>query len=82
LLLVVAAVGSLIAAWSLYAANRQLAEAERDVQEKLFDSLLAQARGNQTSARPGQRFDSLEALRGAAVVARLARYPCPAGVGG
>jgi WD40 repeat protein len=70
LLLLVVAAGALGASWSLYAANRQLARAERDAQEKLLESLLAQARGNQTSGRAGQRFESLDALGQAAVVAR------------
>jgi WD40 repeat protein len=64
-----------MAAWGLLATNRRLAAAERDAQEKLLASLLAQARGNQTSGRIGQRFESLEALRQAAVVARALHKP-------
>jgi WD40 repeat protein/tRNA A-37 threonylcarbamoyl transferase component Bud32 len=70
LLLVVVAVGSPAATWRLYAMNKGLAKAERDTEENLLVSLLAQARGNQTSARVGQRFESLDALKQAARVAR------------
>jgi WD40 repeat protein/tRNA A-37 threonylcarbamoyl transferase component Bud32 len=70
LLLVVVAAGSSGAAWWLFATNQRLASADRQTQEQLLDSLLAQARGNQTSGRVGQRSESLKALRQAAQVAR------------
>jgi WD40 repeat protein/tRNA A-37 threonylcarbamoyl transferase component Bud32 len=70
LLLLLVTTGSLLAAWRLYAMTVDLKTAERSAEEQLLESLLAQARGNQTSGRPGQRFESLEALRQAARLAR------------
>src|SRR5262249_24877767 len=70
LLLVVVTTGSLAAAWWLSATNQRLASADRQTQEQLLAALLAQARGNQTSGRVGQRFESIKALRQAAQVAR------------
>ena len=56
--------------------NFQLAErqrlraegAERDATEKLWSAYLAQARAGRRSARAGQRFESLEAVRQAAAI--------------
>ena len=44
--------------------------AERDAEQKLFESSVAQARASRWSGRMGQRFRSLEALKEAASLAR------------
>ena len=44
--------------------------AEADSQDKLFESLRAQARAGRLSRRVGERFDSLDALRRAAEIGR------------
>jgi serine/threonine protein kinase/WD40 repeat protein len=50
---------------------RRTADVERDsAKRRLFDARLAQARAGRLSRQPGQRFDSLAALREAAQLAR------------
>jgi WD40 repeat protein/tetratricopeptide (TPR) repeat protein len=45
---------------------RRIGEQNTQIRGALFDALVAQARATRFSRRPGQRFDSLEALRKAA----------------
>jgi WD40 repeat protein len=80
LLTIVLAVGSTVAAlvyrsqvrWigaqntRIHGALEDLRQADSAVRKNLFDALAAQARATRFSRRPGQRFDSLEALRKAA----------------
>src|SRR5262249_31221730 len=44
--------------------------AEREKTEELYGALLARARANRLSRRPGQRFESLQTLKRAAELAR------------
>jgi len=81
-LLLIIGVGSSLSAWSLKQAldrsEQHRLEAERQHQEavnarareteKLWESYLAQAEAGRFSRRPGQRFQSLEALRKAAEI--------------
>ena len=48
--------------------NRQIRKAKDDATERLWAAYLAEARAGRTSGRPGQRFDSLEAIRKAAAI--------------
>jgi WD40 repeat protein len=69
LLAAIAVISSVLAVgWNAEAHRAQ--HAERDAREKLFYSVLAQARASRGSGRPGQRFESLEALRRAAALGR------------
>ena len=75
LLLVVIAVGALVTSWKLNAmltraqhAERQATRRERDARHSLWHSYVAQARAGRRSSVPGQRFDSLEAVRKAATM--------------
>jgi serine/threonine protein kinase/WD40 repeat protein/Tfp pilus assembly protein PilF len=74
LLTAVAVLLVFIAAYSSIAASRYKRQslraniAEADAREKLFASLLAQARASRSSRRPGQRFAALRALREAAKI--------------
>jgi eukaryotic-like serine/threonine-protein kinase len=70
LLALVLVAGSLAAAWRLNRVAERALGAEHDATERLFEALRARAEAGLTSARPGQRFDSLEALRQAAQIAR------------
>lgn len=72
-LLCAAAVGSTVAALWLEQALTSSRDAEHRANERLWESLVAQARGNLLSGRPGQRFDTLEA------VAAALRLPVPPG---
>jgi WD40 repeat protein len=81
-LLVVIALGATIAALMLGQKNAAITAnlgrattAERDAKEKLFRSLLDQARAGRFSRRAGQRFDSLKALTEAAELARELDVP-------
>src|SRR5260370_29971753 len=67
-LLVLLAIGSTTAALWLKTADRQKTE-------KLFESLLAQARGRRMSRRVGQRFDSLRAVTDAVKFAGELKLP-------
>jgi len=49
-------------------AGAEAREAQRETQQKLLDSYLAQARANRFSGRIGRRFDSLEILAKAAAI--------------
>ena len=48
--------------------NQQIRMAKDDATEKLWRAYLAEAQAGRTSGRPGQRFDSLEAVRKAAAI--------------
>jgi len=74
-LLLVIAVGASFGAVQLNQAFQRAQRAERDSQEKLFDALLAQARGSTLSRRPGQRFGSLKVLAEATRLARRLELP-------
>ncbi|MBM4068032.1 MAG: hypothetical protein FJ271_03685 [Planctomycetes bacterium] len=74
-LLLVLAIGSLIAALMLDSERRELEivnvsldEARKDAVDKLWKSYLAQARAGRWSGHPGRRFESLEALARAAEI--------------
>jgi eukaryotic-like serine/threonine-protein kinase len=67
-LLVFVAIGSTTSALWLQAAGRQTTE-------KLFESLLEQARAKRTSRRIGQRFKSLKAVEEAVKIARTLKLP-------
>jgi WD40 repeat protein len=69
LLTALAAWASLTAAWQ-HEALRQLTEARREGEDKLWRTQLERARAARFSRRPGQRFNSLQALAEAARVAR------------
>jgi serine/threonine protein kinase/WD40 repeat protein len=71
------AIGATLAAWTFRDQRDQigrhvgrLQEAERKGQERLLDSLMAQASARRQSRRVGQRFEGLEALGQAAAIAR------------
>ncbi len=67
-----------LASWAAYTSQRQLEriqEAETSATHRLYSALVAQARANRLSRRPGQRFGSLEALREAARIARELDLP-------
>jgi serine/threonine protein kinase/WD40 repeat protein len=88
LLVLALLIGSLVAAWRLnrvadraVQAEHQAVQAEHQATDRLFDALLTGARARRTSGRPGQRFDSLEALRQAADIARAQGRPPEAFVG-
>jgi serine/threonine protein kinase/WD40 repeat protein len=53
----------------------RIRRAEADAQQKLFESLTAQARAGRFSGRAGRRFDSLDALARAAQLGRELRLP-------
>ncbi len=61
LLMAAVSIISTVSAARLHQANRQ-------IQEKLRESLLAEARANRWSGKPGRRFNSLQALRKAAAI--------------
>jgi WD40 repeat protein len=75
LLLLVIAVGASIGNVRLSQTLNRAQRAERDTQEKLFEALLAQARGSSLSHRPGQRFASLKVLAEATQLARRLELP-------
>jgi WD40 repeat protein/tRNA A-37 threonylcarbamoyl transferase component Bud32 len=70
LLLVVVAVGSLVAAWRMKAIAEVAQRAESDATGRLFETLLTRAEAGRNSGRMGQRFASLEAIRQAVEIAR------------
>jgi serine/threonine protein kinase/WD40 repeat protein len=79
ILLVVIAVGSVASASRLGAellrtthAQQAERDAKKDALDKLWRSHLARAQAGRFSGRPGQRLDSLEAVRNAAQIARAA----------
>src|SRR5262249_6006238 len=65
-LLVVIGAGASVAAWRLDAQLEQTRQAEHRAQRRLFESLVAQARASRVGGRPGQKFESLQALTEAA----------------
>ncbi len=66
--LVAVAVISTSEAFHIKRARDSLAAAEKDAKGKLWNSLLAQARAERWSGRPGQRFDGLAAINSAAAI--------------
>jgi eukaryotic-like serine/threonine-protein kinase len=77
ILTTVLAIGSSLAAWTFRDQRDQIGnhlghiqEAETRGRERLFESLTAQASAKRHSRQMGQRFDSLEALAQAAMIAR------------
>jgi serine/threonine protein kinase/WD40 repeat protein len=75
LLVVTLLIGSLVAAWRFNRVADRAVQAEHQATDRLFDALLTGARAGRNSGRPGQRFDSLEALRQAADIARAQGRP-------
>ena len=76
------AIGATVAAWTFRDQRdqigqhlRQVQRAEINGQERLFDSLSAQAGAGRQSRRIGQRFESLEAITQAATIARELKLP-------
>jgi serine/threonine protein kinase len=67
LLVVVTAVSTVSAIWLAERSSTALA-AKKDATDKLWDSLMAQARAGRFSRRQGQRFQSLRALEDAAKI--------------
>jgi eukaryotic-like serine/threonine-protein kinase len=75
LLLASVAVVSTLAAFRIERSRRDATkaahdamQAQRETQERLWDSYLAQARANRFSGRVGRRFDSLDAIAKAAAI--------------
>src|SRR5262249_37245211 len=75
LLLVLTAVASTGAAFSLRAAWLLALQAERKSRLREADALVGQAHGIRLSRRPGQRFDALNALGKAAAIGRELELP-------
>ncbi|MGH7227456.1 MAG: serine/threonine protein kinase, partial [Gemmataceae bacterium] len=75
LLLVCLTIGSLAAAFWLNQQRLELAAAEEDRTEKLYQSLVAQANASRFSRRVGQRFATLDAVRKAAELVRERHMP-------
>jgi serine/threonine protein kinase/WD40 repeat protein len=76
------AIGATLAAWTFRGQRDQIGrhlgqiqQAETRGQERLFESLAAQASARRQSRRVGQRFDSLDALAQAATIARALKFP-------
>jgi len=65
-LVLVVAVGGPVVALRLAEARQQEQDARRNAQDKLFDSLLAQARASRLTLEPGRRETGLAAVRAAA----------------
>jgi serine/threonine protein kinase/WD40 repeat protein/tetratricopeptide (TPR) repeat protein len=66
---------STMMAWKFREQRDQVRQAERQIRENLFNALAAQARATRFSRQKGQRFDSLDALTKAAVIARELKRP-------
>ncbi len=75
LLLIVLAVGASLAAVRMGRDRDQARQAERERTRQLARSLLDQARAARFGRRPGQRFESLDAIRRASVLARQLGEP-------
>jgi serine/threonine protein kinase/WD40 repeat protein len=76
LMALIVIVVSVAAALRLGHAAEQEGRAKRETQERLCDSLFVQAHAARTSQRPGQRLDSLDALKRAAELGKaLGRGP-------
>ncbi len=69
LLLVFLVAGSTVAAWFLNREAGRAGRAERDATDQLYDALRARAESSRGSGLPGQRIDSLRALRQAVAIA-------------
>ncbi len=63
-------IGSTLTAVTVRRDSLRIQSAQRQTREVLFESLMAQARAERFSRRVGQRFDSLDALARATVIAR------------
>jgi len=74
-LLVLFTVGTALAALRMGRARDQAMLAERERTRQLARSLLDQARAARFSRRPGQRFDGLDAIRRASLLARQLGEP-------
>jgi serine/threonine protein kinase/WD40 repeat protein len=70
LLLLTLLAGSLTAAWRFNRVADRAVRAESQATDRLFEALSTGARAGRNSGRPGQRFESLKALRQAADIAR------------
>jgi serine/threonine protein kinase/WD40 repeat protein/tetratricopeptide (TPR) repeat protein len=75
LLLALFAVGAALAAIRVGRARDRALQAERERTRQLAQSLLDQARAARFSRRPGQRFESLDAIRRANLLARQSAEP-------
>jgi len=75
MLLVVFAVGASLAAFRMGRDRDQARKAERERTGQLARSLLDQARAARFSRRPGQRFEGLDAIRRASLLARQLGEP-------
>jgi serine/threonine protein kinase/WD40 repeat protein len=67
-LLILGLCGVTVAMLRVQRDNREIRQAKDDATEKLRASYLAEARAQRMSGRPGQRFDSLDAVRKAAAI--------------
>jgi serine/threonine protein kinase/WD40 repeat protein len=74
-LTVILAVGSTFAAWTYRQQRDRIGRAENRTRSQLFEALHDRARAGRHSQRVGQRFDSLLALRQAAVIGRELKLP-------
>ena len=61
--------------WGLQEAEKKATHAEKKATLELFDSLVAQARANRLSRRPGQRFRTLEIVARANDIGRQLKLP-------
>src|SRR5207249_3086059 len=66
--LVFIAIGSTIAAIKIGAERTRAVLAEKDANEKLYQSLIAQAHASRLTGTAGQRFDALNAISQASVI--------------
>jgi serine/threonine protein kinase/WD40 repeat protein len=69
------AIGATLAAWTFRDQRDQIGRKETMSQERLMDSLAAQANARRQSRRVGHRFDGLNALAQAATIARELKLP-------
>jgi WD40 repeat protein/tRNA A-37 threonylcarbamoyl transferase component Bud32 len=67
-LLVLATLGSALTAWQLQHTLEDVRRAKRDTADRLWESLVEQARARRLNPLPGRRFSSLEALDRAAAI--------------
>jgi WD40 repeat protein/tetratricopeptide (TPR) repeat protein len=69
------AIGASFAAWTYRFQLNQIRRGQTEVRENLYTALVAQARAGRFSRRMGQRFESIDALKRAAQIARDLRWP-------
>jgi serine/threonine protein kinase/WD40 repeat protein len=69
------AIGASVAAWTYRIQLNQIRRAQTEVSENLYTALVAQARAGRFSRRMGQRFESIDALKRAAQIARDRHWP-------